>query len=659
MKQNKFILWCLHVLITTPLFSQIVNEGTFQIISSTTVYFGDVYTNKATGTHNNNGDLYLNNNFVNNGTTTAISGTTFFKSSVNDVLNISGVTDSIFFYNLEIDIIGATKKGVSVTDNFGIIVNNAVSLKSGDLRLVGDAQLVQTHTGANSNTSVLGKLLKDQQGNSSAFSYNYFSSPINNSGTYLISDILFDGTDSSVNSFTPQSILFNSGSPYNGLPSIVDGSGYVTTPLTINTNWLYKYTRGSNGEYANWIKIDQNTALSPGEGYTMKGTNTLAANQNYTFKGVPNDGEYLFPISAGESSLLGNPYPSAIDSHKFINDNLAVFDGTLHFWCDGGSTSHNLSDYLGGYATVNLTAGVAPSLASSLVAGLGNSNGVTAPTQYMAVGQGFFIEATGTGNIIFKNSQRVFKTESSGDSYQYKIDDSKKAQQNNNIAANSFIRIGYEDPDSFHRQLVLGFLPDSPANLSYNPGYDALMPNPREDELFYIIDNDLTKKYVIQGVGTYINTYEFPLGLIITQAGTHTIMLDALEGFSDTVYIKDTVLNTTYNLSLSDFNPNLPPGEYLDRFKIVFKEATLNVSTLNRKAINVYYNGNNSIVINNKSKIPLNHISIYNVLGQKIIEVEQTEIKQTEITIPFSYQEGLFFVLIESNQGKETYKIIN
>lgn len=659
MKQNTFISLCLYFLFTLSIFSQIVNVDTLQIKPSTTVYFGDVYTNKVTGTHKNDGDLYLNSNFINNGTTSSISGTTFFKSSINDILNISGITDSIHFYNLEIDITGASKKGLSVANNFGLIVTNAVNLSSGDLRLIGDAQLVQTHTGANSNSSVSGKLLKDQQGNSSAFGYNYWSSPVNNSGTYLLSDILFDGTDSSVNSFTPQSISFNSGSPYNGLPSVVDGSGNVTTPLTINANWLYKYSRGNNGEYANWIKIDQNTALNPGEGYTMKGTNTLESSQNYVFKGVPNDGEYLFPISPGEASLLGNPYPSAIDSHKFINDNLTVFDGTLHFWVEGGSTSHNLSGYLGGYATRNLTAGVAPSVPSDLISGLGNSNGVTPPKQYMAVGQGFFIDATGTGNIVFNNSQRVFKTESSGDSNQYKIDDSKKIQQSNNVASNSFIRVGYEDPEGFHRQLVLGFLPDSPANLNYNPGYDAFMYDIREDELFYIIESDLTKKYVIQGVGAYNNAYEFPLGLIITQAGTHTIMLDAVEGFIDTVFIKDTVLNTTYNLTETNFNPDLPPGEYLDRFKVVFQEETLNVNTFNRKAITVYYNGNNSIIINNKNKISLNDISIYNLLGQQITQMNQSLLKQTKITIPFAYNEALYLVIIESDQGKETYKIIN
>ena len=74
----------------TDLNAQIVNEGILKIQPSTTVYFGDEYTNKNAGSHINNGDLHLNNNFVNDGATDSSSGTTYFDSSVNSVQYISG-----------------------------------------------------------------------------------------------------------------------------------------------------------------------------------------------------------------------------------------------------------------------------------------------------------------------------------------------------------------------------------------------------------------------------------------------------------------------------------------------------------------------------------------------------------------------------------------
>jgi hypothetical protein len=641
-----------YFLCTHTLFSQIVNEGTLKINPSTLVYFGDAYTNKSTGTHDNDGELHLNNNFINNGITSVpTSGTTYFNSTVNAVQTISGTSNSANFFNLEV---ANTLTGVSVVDNFGLLLENTVNLSSGDLRLVGEAQLVQTHAGADANTATSGKLLKDQQGVSTTYAYNYWSSPVNNNtGAFSLNGGTFDGTDTAINPFTPQQISFNSGSPYNGVPAIVDGGGNVTTPLIINDNWLYTYSPNTTG-YAGWDRLNQNALINPGIGFTMKGTGLTA--QNYVFKGLPNNGDYTFPIVTGESALLGNPYPSAIDADKFITDNLLLLD-KLQFWVDGGSPSHYFSEYMGGYSIYNLSGGVIASVIPS-IAGLGSAVS-TIPKRYVPVGQGFFVDAIGTGTILFDNSQRFFQTEDGINSNFNKTSNTKNKETSKSALVNSFIRIGYEDPEMFHRQLLLSFLPESTANLNFNRGYDGFITDYREDELFYIIDNDPTKKYVIQGVGAYNNLYEFPLGLIITQLGTHTIMLDGVENFTDAVYIKDTVLNTTHNLIDASFNINLPSGNYLDRFKIVFKRTeSLNLYAFTQKDISVYYTAN-SIIINNKTQVKLYNILIFNALGQKLIEVKNNMLSKTQIALPFTYRPGIYLVHINSDQGKKTYKIIN
>lgn len=635
-------------------FAQIVNEGILGISPSTDVYFENEYTNKSAATHDCNGNLYLNSNFINNGSTASTSGTTFFKSASNPLINVSGTTERVNFYNLEINITAASAQGVSVADNFIVTVANAINFASGNLRLVGESQLIQSHSGVDVNTVTSGKLLKDQQGYDSAFRYNYWSSPVNNGGTFALQGGKFDGTDSGVNPFSPTQILFNSGSPYNGLPSVVDGGGNVTTALTINNSWLYKYTRGDSS-YADWISMDENTSLNPGEGYVMKGTNTTAANQNYVFYGAPNNGEYQFPISIGEQTLLGNPYPSALDAEKFINDNILILDA-LYFWVDGGSNSHTLTDYLGGYAIRNLTGGTTPSIASPLISGIGTSGGVTAPSQYVSVGQGFFVDAYGAGNIVFDNSQRVFKTESAGDTVFYRTSDANTTTAANE---NQYIRIGHEDPEGFHRQLLLGFLPNSSADINYNLGYDALVTETREDDLFFIIENDLNKKYAIQGVNSYNETMEFPLYLIITETGTQQIMIDAVENFSQTIYLKDKVLNTTHNLTASNFDINLPVGEYLDRYAIVFmpQEALL-VDNQQLKNISVFYNGDQAIVVSNKERLQIQSINIFNVLGQEVLKLNSNLNNQSKVLIPFNNSNGIYLVQLETNKGKLIQKIL-
>ena len=642
------LMFCVCICVSYLASAQVINTGQLKITPNSVVYFQDEYTNTATGNHVSDGNLYLNNSFINHGLTSASNGTTYFKSDTNNFLNISGNSEVVNFHNLEINITPEGLKGVSVADNFLVQITNNLNLISGDMRLTGESQLIQEHSGLNNNTVVAGKLLLDQQGTVSPYQYDYWSSPVNNSGVFRFQGGKFDGVDSAINPFNPTQILFNSGSPYNGLPSVTDGSGNVTTALTINKRWLYKYARGT-GSYAEWIALNSTSVLNPGEGYTMKGPNASGANQNYVFYGAPNNGDYQFPISGGESILLGNPYPSALDAEDFITDNIAVLNA-LHFWVDGGSTSHILSDYLGGYAIRNLTGGTPPSIASPLIAGIGNSGTVTAPSQYVPIGKGFFIDATDSGTIVFKNSQRFFKLESS----------SRPQNSEKNLEdENQYIRIGYEDPEGFHRQLLLGFLPNSSADENYNSGYDALQYMSRADDLFFIIENNPSNRYAIQGVSRFSDTLEFPVGLIISESGSHHIMLDAVENFNHTIYLKDNLLETTYNLTEANFEINLPVGEYPSRYSIVFQPAeTLSVPQKELDNTMVFYNGLEEIIVSNPNNLEITSIDIYNIIGQQLLSVSENIGSEPKITIPFTHSNGVYLVVLKTNNAQKSTKIL-
>lgn len=651
--RKKYILsHCLIVFNLLCVYAQIVNEGVLQISSTTDVYFENEYTNKTSATLSANGNLYLNDSFINNGVTTSTTGTTYFKSTVNPLLSISGSSNNINFNNLEVDITATNTKGLSVADGFLLNISNQLNLVNGDVRLNGESQLIQSHVGLDANTVNSGKILVDQQGAASAFKYNYWSAPINNGGTFSLLNGKYDGTDSNLNPFTPSQMSFISGAPYNGLPAITNGAGEVTTALSINTMWLYKYIQGT-GSYYDWVALDQNSALNPGEGYTMKGTGASGTDQNYVFYGAPNNGEYTMSINAGEESLIGNPYPSAFDSNKFILDNASVFDA-LYFWVDGGSTSHVLSNYLGGYAIRNLTGGTPPSLFSTLIGGLGTAGSITLPKRYLPIGQGFFIKAYASGTIVFNNSQRDFKKESDGDAIFYRNQNEQTENQD------QFIRLGYEDPEGFHRQLLLGFLPNSAADVNYNPGYDALLKICRDDEMFFVIEQDLDKKYAIQGVNTFNETMEFPLGLLISETGSHQIMIDEVENFQHTIYLKDNILNTTHNLTDANFNVNLPIGDHLDRYSLVFvPQNSLSTTDQTLTNLSVFYDGNKNVVVNNSDRMQLKNITIYNVLGQEILRLNDNINSTNKVQIPFNQSQGLYVVKVVTTTGELTQKIIN
>ncbi|WP_373942169.1 hypothetical protein OEG92_02015 [Polaribacter sejongensis] len=120
---------------------------------------------------------------------------------------------------------------------------------------------------------------------------------------------------------------------------------------------MYTYAPASNGR-VNWAHKYKNGTIKKGEGYTFKGP---GRNQNYTFVGTPNDGEFnTTQINAGESYLIGNPFPSALNARKFLTDNSETIS-TLYFWQHvaeteaSGTAGHNFGGYIGGYAAQNIS----------------------------------------------------------------------------------------------------------------------------------------------------------------------------------------------------------------------------------------------------------------------------------------------------------------
>ncbi|MFY0604652.1 MAG: T9SS type A sorting domain-containing protein [Flavobacteriaceae bacterium] len=233
----------------------------------------------------------------------------------------------------------------------------------GEIRLSGDAQLIQTHTGL-SNVQGTGKIYKDQQALvPTIYRYHYWSSPVRETGldTYRLGEVMFDGEDPTDETSVPQPITWTAS--LNG----ADGSGSLPssyTPITISNHWIYT-NLNDPGDGSQWVRQRQIGAIERGQGFSMKSTGVVG--QNYTFVGTPNDGSLTFNFGgAGETSLLGNPYPSALDITDFINANTNSIDGTLYFWEhtgeDASSTAtegHIQAGYQGGYSQRNISMGVA------------------------------------------------------------------------------------------------------------------------------------------------------------------------------------------------------------------------------------------------------------------------------------------------------------
>ncbi|MCI4443640.1 MAG: T9SS type A sorting domain-containing protein [Lentimicrobium sp.] len=630
---------------------------------------------------NNNSELQISRDWRNSGTFTPGTGTVTFNGyTANQVQNINvGIKTNETFYNLTTTNINGAK-GISLVNNFELTVLNNVTLTSGDIRLTGEAQLVQAGTAANPSTGT-GKLLQDQQGQRNSFNYNYWSSPVSlgANASYSVGSILKDGTDVTTNPFSPIAITFGDG------VSFADGA--LSVPINISNRWIWSYnslTPDANtdwDDYYQWNYIGSTGLIKTGEGYTMKGTGGTApitTTQNYVFVGKPNSGNITLSIAPEGTYLIGNPYPSALDAKEFIKDNLKdcggcraganAFNGALYFWDHFGlSNNHYLAEYQGAYATYTLIGG-APGIADSSLTASGT--GTKVPGQFIPVAQGFFIDASleptlaGTtlatingGNIIFKNSQRAFIREGTASSVFMK----KRGVPKGSSDARPKIRLGFDSSVGAHRQLLVGADPNT-TNL-FDIGYDAPMFDTNENDMFWEISNS---QFVIQGVPDFNSNQVLPLGLVVANEGEVAIKIDELENVSSNtnIYLHDTLTGIYHDLKTSDFKIALAVGDYNKRFSLRFESQakTLDVveNDSNDEILVLYSNNYKTLIIrNNLLDATVNSVSLYNMIGQAINKWDVEDKEQTNIQIPIkNMPSGIYIVKVKTSKGENSKKII-
>ena len=572
----------------------------------------------------------------------------------------------------------------------GLTISHYLEL-DGIIDLVGESQLIQQE-GSILDADSGGFIERDQQGTANGYNYNYWSSSVGlasgNKATrgtgisstninYSIRDVLNDGTLSAFY----QSLLYNT-SP--------DGSGTVPPPgfaKTISTYWTYKFYGTANDYYA-WAKIDETTSLAAGEGFTMKGpagSVPISTLQNYVFQGLPNNGDITLALdkSSGEvERLIGNPYPSAIDAEEFILDNMSIadggnnatgtiFNGALYFWDHfGEQNTHNLAGYVGGYATRNLTGGA---VAISNDARINNNltSGTKVPGQYIPVNQGFFVSTlidgfdndNGTplitvdgGDIVFNNSQRVFATEDGSTSMFMKSSNIKGKNSASNRDNTPRIKLKYRSPKGYHRQIVLGV--NKNASPNFDMGYDAFMADVSEEDMYWFFNDS---KFVIQGVDRFDETQEFYLGLVVKEAGILKIELDVIENSDNMLlFIKDGLTGETYNINNNSFDLFLDPGTYNERFSLVFQNnMQLSTDEVNEAISNVlvYYDTKSSeLKIVNKKGIYISDIKLFNILGQKVKDLELNSSNNESVS--FGVKTGAYIVKLFTENGFINKKII-
>ncbi|WP_299063224.1 beta-propeller fold lactonase family protein [uncultured Polaribacter sp.] len=510
-----------------------------------------------------------------------------------------------------------------LADGVELTVANSLELE-GDIRLLGDAQLIQTHTGVK-NASGSGNLYKDVLGSlSNIFQSGYWSSPVTTDGvTYNIKGVLKDGTIPLAATGTPPDINFTSG---------FDGD--TSSPITISTRWLNKFVNSDN-----WTRLDESTSLlNPGEGFNKKSTGD-GDGQNYTFVGRPSDGEYLHTISTGNYSLYGNPYASPIDADAFITANATAILGTLHFYQSGIDFSHVTSEYTGGYATRTVGLGTpAPELGGI---------GAKTPNQYIGIGQAFFVEASGTGGTVtFNNAIRNFDTS---------LEFFSKTATAKKTTDFPVLRIGFEfslEGNTYHRQVAVGF---RGLTNEYENGFEAEMWDYKSTDMALKIDGtDLP--YAITGVEDFDTSLKIPLTVQSDINRDVTFKIVENLNLNTNIYLYDSITDVHYNIKNQDVIINLIAGNYDDRFFITFSDVALSVQE-NTIAKVTILNTKGALLVSSNDL--LEQVSIYNILGQNVATINNNSLKEPEVKVnTTNFKKGIYIVKAKSTKGNITQKII-
>jgi hypothetical protein len=418
---------------------------------------------------------------------------------------------------------------IQINDNSALQPSASIE-NNGTITLGHNASLIQTVDGADENSGS-GTYTVVRTGGTSAYGYNMWSSPIQSASI---------------------SGVFSSSNPCD-----------IWVFDKNSQSWSYDYSTGySTSCNGNPVTFTSSNVISGGDGVMDIGSGYFTPGgvaATKTFTGDVNNGDILVPIATtslgnpggsdwadDDWNLIGNPYPCALNATEFWNEN-AVNNSriatAIYFWDDADTSGgyNQNSDY----ASWNLSGGV------------NSGNSATTPSGYIASGQGFWVYAAATTNLVFDNSMRsnnndqFFKTEQT---------------DNHNVWVN------ITSPSSYQNNILVGF--NSNCTDGVDASYDAhkLSGNPHI-RFSSVINNE---EFSIQSFAPIDlgETKTIPLVVFTDETGVHTFQEYKRENIPTyySVYLYDAITKTTHELTQGSYSTSLTANqEYKNRFALIFK----------------------------------------------------------------------------------------
>lgn len=392
----------------------------------------------------------------------------------------------------------------------------------------------------------------------------------------------------------------------------------------------------------NWIFMNGTLSNNPAEGYLVGPTTAAVAYELNYNQGTLNNGVYDYPViyngSKSESAnILSNPYASAIDVHKLIQDNNTIID-EVYYWehltPPGAYPGYRFENWsMGDISMRNIGGGV----------GAPNAGPPTppVPSRYMPSGQGFGIKAKTGGILVFDNSMRV-----TGPNTGYR---------NSELIERLYIHL-VNPTYQLQSSALIAFTED--ATDGYESNYDSnRLATPVS--IYSVLED---KELAIQGRSVFNENHIIPIGFRtqVDESQFYIISLGDIEGDNlseATVYLKDNLLDITTNLSEENYTFTSNESNQKDRFVIVFTEEVLSNQDFNESSIVVYPNPTEDQLTIASPLSQITEVSIYDVRGRVIQTIEVNNQNNYQINTQ-TLESSMYFVKITTQNGSITKRII-
>jgi hypothetical protein len=567
----------------------------------------------------------------------------------------------------------------SVSDLY-LFVEDDVNIENTNsfIYLRSDAQLLQG-TGITGNSGV-GQLSTYQNGTVHNYAYNYWCSPVGNT----------DSDSNSNRSFRPNNNIYDvtSAPITSSLATYTSSFDGTSSPLVISNRWIYTYNPGSS--YSDWDFTNSSGNVSPGYGFTMKGTSGSSNNQLYDFRGKPNNGTLTMNVLDKEWTLVGNPYPSALDALEFIHDtqNQLSINGSLYYWeQDLTVNSHNLADYVGGYAAYTITSDGATETFTpatfdtynndgSLNTSGSSSSSEKVARRYIPIGQGFMVEGTTTGTVRTTNDQRVYYKQSDTQSEFFGAVDFSEDTSNDqtqSVETTSYgiqydenglqilpseyrrFRLNIDFDETYTRQILQNFHESATNGFDY--GLEIKSPEGVNSDAHWIQHGE---PFVAQAFA-FNENLKIPLAINVNSQQLIRFRIFDVQNFeaNQTIYLHDKEKGTFVDLTVQNYETNLESGEYSDRFEITFINEALDIVDSEINELNIFQNNTKAqLTINNPNNVDIKEVTLFDINGKQIFKHLDLTPKNKYRFSTQNLSEGVYLATLRVNNNTITKKVI-